>query len=45
LIEFESEQMIIRDGRRLIIVPERLRSLGHAEGPPAASRPAPRGLR
>lgn len=45
LIEFESEHMIIRDGRRLIIVPERLRSLGHAEGPPTASRPVPRGLR
>jgi CRP-like cAMP-binding protein len=27
LIEFENQQMIIRDGRRLIIVPERLRLL------------------
>jgi CRP/FNR family cyclic AMP-dependent transcriptional regulator len=27
LIEFESQKMIIRDGRRLIIVPERLRDL------------------
>jgi CRP/FNR family transcriptional regulator, cyclic AMP receptor protein len=27
LIEFESERMIIRDGRRLIILPDRLRSL------------------
>jgi CRP/FNR family transcriptional regulator, cyclic AMP receptor protein len=27
LIEFESERMIIRDGRRLIIVPERLREV------------------
>jgi CRP-like cAMP-binding protein len=27
LIEFENERMIIRDGRRLIIVPERLRNL------------------
>jgi hypothetical protein len=31
LIEFESEQMIIRDGRRLIIVPERLRALAEAQ--------------
>ncbi|HJU29720.1 MAG TPA: Crp/Fnr family transcriptional regulator [Candidatus Binataceae bacterium] len=31
LIEFESERMIIRDGRRLIIVPERLRDLTDAD--------------
>ena len=30
LIEFENERMIIRDGRRLIIVPERLRALAQA---------------
>lgn len=30
LIEFENEQMIIRDGRRLIIVPDRLRGLSEA---------------
>jgi CRP/FNR family transcriptional regulator len=43
LIEFESEQMIIRDGRRLIIVPERLRNLDASEEtlPP----PVPRGQR
>src|SRR5207245_6914156 len=45
LIEFESDHMIIRDGRRLIIVPERLRDLDrnpHADG---AIRPVPRGQR
>jgi CRP/FNR family transcriptional regulator, cyclic AMP receptor protein len=31
LIEFENQRMIIRDGRRLIIVPERLRLLGDYE--------------
>jgi len=30
LIEFENERMIIRDGRRMIIVPERLRALAQA---------------
>ncbi len=32
LIEFENEQLILRDGRRLIIVPERLRDLARTEG-------------
>ncbi len=32
LIEFENEGMIIRDGRRLIIVPERLRALAQPSG-------------
>lgn len=45
LIEFESEQMIIRDGRRLIIVPERLRNLDRGESVPAPPRPIPRGQR
>jgi len=44
LIEFEAEKMIIRDGRRLIIVPERLRSLDRAAAAPAPS-PVPRGQR
>jgi CRP-like cAMP-binding protein len=43
LIEFESEQMIIRDGRRLIIVPERLRNLDASEE--LLPRPVPRGQR
>src|SRR5438552_90059 len=32
LIEFEHQQMIIRDGRRLIIVPHRLRDVADYEG-------------
>ena len=39
LIEFENQHMIIRDGRRLIIVPERLRELSEpAAMPPATSQ-------
>jgi CRP/FNR family cyclic AMP-dependent transcriptional regulator len=45
LIDFESEQMIIRDGRRLIIVAERLRELGGAEDLPARVKPLARGQR
>ena len=41
LIEFESEQMIIRDGRRLIIVQDRLRKLD----PNVAAGPLQRGQR
>ena len=33
LIEFENQQMIIRDGRRLIIVPDRLRALADPKAP------------
>jgi CRP-like cAMP-binding protein len=36
LIEFENQQMILRDGRRLIIVPERLRELARTDGIPQA---------
>ncbi|HKV53185.1 MAG TPA: Crp/Fnr family transcriptional regulator [Candidatus Binataceae bacterium] len=36
LIEFENQRMLIRDGRRLIIVPERLRSLADYDNVPAA---------
>jgi len=45
LIEFESEHMIIRDGRRLIIVPERLGNLDRVEASPTVPRPVPRGQR
>jgi CRP/FNR family transcriptional regulator len=38
LIEFEHQQMIIRDGRRLIIVPQRLRDLADYEAFPFTSR-------
>ena len=44
LIEFERDHMIIRDGRRLIIVPERLRSLS-PDMRATSSGPVPRGLR
>ncbi len=43
LIEFENEGMIIRDGRRLIIVPERLRNLERVS--PQPLEPIPRGQR
>ena len=38
LIEFENQGMIMRDGRRLIIVPQRLRDLADSEAMPAAVR-------
>jgi len=38
LIEFENQQMIIRDGRRLIIMPQRLRDLADYEGVPVPAR-------
>jgi len=45
LIEFEHQRMIIRDGRRLIIVPDRLRNLADYEAvaPPARTAIAPPG--
>lgn len=46
LIDFESEQMIIRDGRRLIIVAERLRELASTGESMALAKPLlPRGQR
>jgi len=45
LIEFESDHMIIRDGRRLIIVPERLRDLDRTQPANGATKPLPRGQR
>ena len=38
LIEFEHQQIIRRDGRRLIIVPERLRDVADYEAVPATIR-------
>ncbi|HJU12123.1 MAG TPA: Crp/Fnr family transcriptional regulator [Candidatus Binataceae bacterium] len=38
LIEFEHQRLIIRDGRRLIIVPQRLRDVGDYEAVPAPIR-------
>jgi CRP-like cAMP-binding protein len=38
LIEFENQHMIIRDGRRLIIVPQRLRDLADYETAPGPTR-------
>ena len=38
LIEFEHQQMIVRDGRRLIIVPQRLRDVADYEAVPATVR-------
>jgi CRP/FNR family transcriptional regulator, cyclic AMP receptor protein len=38
LIEFEHQRMIIRDGRRLIIVPQRLRDVADYEAVPMAVR-------
>jgi CRP/FNR family transcriptional regulator len=38
LIEFENQQMIIRDGRRLIIMPQRLRSVADYEAVRVAVR-------
>jgi CRP/FNR family transcriptional regulator, cyclic AMP receptor protein len=38
LIEFENQRMIVRDGRRLIIVPQRLREVTDYESIPAAVR-------
>jgi CRP-like cAMP-binding protein len=38
LIEFEHQHMLIRDGRRLIIVPQRLRDVVDYEAVPAAVR-------
>jgi CRP-like cAMP-binding protein len=38
LIEFENQRMIIRDGRRLIIVPQRLRDLADYEAIPPLVR-------
>jgi CRP-like cAMP-binding protein len=38
LIEFEHQQMIIRDGRRLIIVPQRLRGVAEYDAVPATVR-------
>jgi CRP/FNR family transcriptional regulator, cyclic AMP receptor protein len=38
LIEFENQQMIIRDGRRLIIVPDRLRALADANAAPGSEQ-------
>jgi CRP-like cAMP-binding protein len=38
LIEFEHQRMIIRDGRRLIIVPQRLRDVADYEAGPVSAR-------
>ena len=38
LIDFESQRMIIRDGRRLIIVPQRLRELADYDAIPTPIR-------
>jgi len=38
LIEFENQGMIVRDGRRLIIIPQRLHDLADYEAIPAAVR-------
>ena len=40
LIEFENQGMLVRDGRRLIIAPQRLREL-HDETIPAGRNPSP----
>jgi CRP/FNR family transcriptional regulator len=45
LIEFESTGMIMRDGRRLIIIPERLREVFGERAPMMPGMPAPRGPR